>query len=102
MNNICRNCKHWGADWGFFSVKKMLTPTIEGGHGWKDREEAIKWVVESRTKYDSKLRCKCLEDIVEVEIDQGSGWDAGGASVDEVCTPGDFGCNKFEHYSSED
>jgi hypothetical protein len=43
--------------------------------------------------------CNILKSIIEIEIDQGRGWDSGGASVDEINTPFDFGCNKFEPMS---
>jgi hypothetical protein len=46
------------------------------------------------THVDNKIR-----QTIEIEIDQGSGWDSGGASVEEVCTPAHFGCNHWEHWN---
>lgn len=45
---------------------------------------------------DNCNRCNILKTVVDIDLNQGSGWDSGGASVDEINTPFDFGCNKFE------
>ena len=44
-------------------------------------------------------RCNILDSVLDIYLDQGRGWDSGGASVDEINTPFDFGCNKFEQIS---
>lgn len=94
IKHICRNCKHWGVTHGIFSLEKLTSPRPHG-YGFT-REDAIKYIVEDRAKDDNRWGCEVIANTVEVEIDQGHGWDAGGASVEEICVPGDFGCNKFE------
>jgi hypothetical protein len=96
---ICRFCRHWGTKYNYFDLKKYLTPAGHGGYGWTDRAAAIADIHRDRAEGTSSLPCKVLEGTVEIDIDQGGGWDAGGASVDEVSTPGGFGCNRFELYS---
>lgn len=98
-NNTCRNCKHWGAKDGVFSLEKLISPRPHG-YGFS-REDAIKYRAEDRAKSDFKWECEVINATVEVEIDQGSGWDAGGASVEGIGVPGDFGCNRFEAASPE-
>ena len=78
-----------------------MEPSGHGGYGWTDRNAAIKDIHKSRIENTSNLNCSILMNTIEVEIEQGGGWDSGGASVDEINTPGDFGCNKFEKYDVE-
>lgn len=73
MDQICRNCKHW-----------ITENPVHGGE-WMRAETNITY----------GARCKVIQRIVEIDISQGP-WGNGGAEVDEVCTPPDFGCNKFE------
>jgi len=98
---ICRFCRHWSGKYKYYSLEKYMTPAGHGGYGWTDRDAAIADIHRDRAESTSTLPCKVLSDTVEVEIDQGGGWDAGGASVDEINVPGDFGCNKFEPYDIE-
>ena len=70
IKNICRFCKHWD----FGNVSNL----------------------EFRAETTYTLGCHKLKKVLDIEIDQGGGWDAGGASVETINTPGDFGCNKFE------
>jgi len=100
MNNkpICRFCRHWATKGKYFDLNNYMTPAGHGGYGWTDRAAAIEAIHKDRIESTSSLPCKALESAIEVDIDQGGGWDAGGASVDEVSTPGDFGCIKFEPY----
>lgn len=98
MNNICRNCKHWGVKHGIFSLEKLTSPR-PFGYGFA-HDDAVKYIDEDRAKSDTKWGCEVINATIEVEIDQGSGWDAGGASVEEINVPGDFGCNKFEPYKA--
>jgi hypothetical protein len=74
VNNICRTCKHW-------DVTHVDM-----------RDSASGWMAYS-------MRCNKIRQTIEIEIDQGSGWDSGGASVEEVCTPAHFGCNHWEHWN---
>lgn len=104
-DKICRNCKHWGIYFDIPSVKKMMTPRNQGGYGWTDEVAAKKQYDECVTgSYTSRAiekyarGCKVIKEVVEVDIEQGRGWDAGGASVEEINTPGDFGCNKFVNW----
>ena len=64
----CRNCKHWAY-----------------GQGNPDYREG-----------DWSRPCKKIQDNLEVEIDQGGGWDSGGATLESIDTPPGFGCNLFE------
>jgi protein-arginine kinase activator protein McsA len=78
MENICRNCKHW-ASWG-----------SDTEHDQQSRQEE---------KYSRT--CKYITSQVKdttsfmVNLDQGRGWDAGGASFEDIETPPHFGCNQF-------
>lgn len=98
MENICRNCLHWGGK--HLSLSEMIRqdPYREPNYWATHHEEAKTFLVEQRTT-TNKWGCKPILDILEIDLDQGSGWDAGGASVEEVHTPGDFGCNKFEAWA---
>jgi hypothetical protein len=73
INNICRTCKHWQTNW------------VE------NRESNTEFRVWPQ-------KCAKITETIEIEIDQGSGYDSGGASVQEVCTPAHFGCNHWEHW----
>ena len=75
VNNICRTCKHWQV----YMVE--------------DRDAFCEW----RTITNSN-RCNKIRETIEIEVDQGRGWDTGGASVDYVDTPAHFGCNHWEHW----
>jgi hypothetical protein len=94
----CRNCKHWGAADEIFSVDKLLRPGW-GGHGWNDRDVAVKYIANSRATANCTWGCQLLKEKLDVDIDQGGGWDSGGASVETINTPPDFGCNLFEEYT---
>lgn len=72
--HICRNCKHWG----------------NGSISTESRADI--------SRYNWKWECGVIKGEVEVDIDQGSGWDAGGASVDVINTSGDFGCIRWEKW----
>lgn len=74
MKHICRNCKHWGN--GSISTMSRTDNSV----------------------YNWKWECKVIKNEVEVDIDQGRGWDAGGASVDVINTSGNFGCIKWEKW----
>ena len=95
-NNICRNCKHWGEREGFFSAKKLISSSSHWRH---HPEDAVKFCVDYRAEVNANLDCAAMHTVIE--IDQGSGLDAGGASVKEICTPGEFGCNKFVQYDPQ-
>lgn len=68
VNNICRTCKHW-----------------EVNNEWRDD---FQW----------QRQCKKIGKTIEIEIDQGDGWDSGGARVEFIETPPHFGCNHWEHW----
>lgn len=70
--STCRNCKHWCYPEGY----------------------------RFRSTTEHAENCKKIQEKIGIEIDQGSGWDCGGASVEAVETPPDFGCNLFEEYKS--
>jgi hypothetical protein len=97
MKNICRFCKNWGGK--YFSVADMLKPSWQG-FGWTDPVAAREYIIESRNTEKGKWSCPVLKDTLEIDLDQGSGYDAGDASVEEVNTPGDFGCNKWEPWET--
>lgn len=91
--HICRNCKHWGGE--IMSIVDMVNGKY--GHKWS-KEDAVAWVTKSRAEDTNKWECKVITEEVEVDIDQGGGWDSGGASVDVINTSGDFGCIKWEKW----
>ena len=66
----CRSCKHW-------AYKQADSEYREG---------------------DWSRPCKKIQDKLEIEIDQGRGWDCGGATIESIDTPPDFGCTLFEEY----
>ena len=69
----CRNCKHWCSGTSYPNARE----------------------------WDSAMPCDKLKKHLDIEIDQGSGWDCGGATIEEVGTPPDFGCNLFEEFINE-
>lgn len=73
----CATCKHWG---NYHLLGHVVAMDQES------REKA--------SANDMELRCDMLraEHKIKVSIDQGQGWDAGGASLDDVETAPDFGC----------
>ena len=72
MTNTCRNCKHWTAG----------------------TSENYPLIDRATTKY--KYECPKLKELLSVDIDQGRGWDSGGATTEAIETPGEFGCNLHE------
>ena len=90
----CRNCKHWDS----ISVERLMAPSHQGGFAWGDRNEAARYAESSRANGKHSCECKAILNSLEIELDQCGGWDAGGASVDTVSTPPDFGCNLFKEY----
>lgn len=92
---ICRFCKHWGGS--SFTVDDLMAP--KHGVPWKDLEAAKEYTLLARTNEKNLWGCAALKDALEIDLDQGSGWDSGGASVDEINTPGDFGCNRYEAWT---
>ncbi len=71
----CRTCKHWCAG------------------SWATIDPRREFISSSRA-------CGKLRDVLDIELDQGSGYDAGGASIEDIDTPADFGCNKHEPWSA--
>jgi hypothetical protein len=69
--NTCRNCRHWTAN-------ESSYPTLD----------------RNTTKYT--FECPKLKNLLSVEINQGHGYDAGGATTEAIETPGEFGCNMHE------
>jgi hypothetical protein len=65
----CKTCKHWK------------------DYGGNSRE----WE-------NYSMPCEKLKAALNIEIDQGEGWDSGDASVKDVETKPTFGCNLWEEY----
>lgn len=72
----CRTCKFWATD-PFWNNIDHTREHVSGGRD-----------------------CSKLRDVIDIELDQGSGYDAGGASIGEINTPHDFGCVKHEEWKS--
>ena len=73
VENVCRNCKHWGTTYP------------------SDRAPDSKYL----------QSCSKIQAELDVQLDQGSGWDAGGAFVDYVETKPSFGCILFDVFVAE-
>lgn len=65
----CRTCKHWDSK----HEQNRTDPT-----------------------WNYSCPCLVLGKVLDIEIDQGPGYDAGGASVESIDTPPDFGCVHHE------
>jgi hypothetical protein len=96
--HICRFCKHWGGK--YFAVDSLLLPVNRGGHGWTNAKEAREYIIERRNTESMEWECDIIENHLEINIDQGSGWDSGGASVESININGDFGCIHWVHWES--
>jgi hypothetical protein len=90
-DRICRNCKHWGGKYGNFDVNNY-----NFNDAFWTTEKRIEYIIENRKTTDYKMECMEILNVIEIDIDQGSGWDAGGASVESVNTPPTFSCSRFE------
>ena len=71
-DRICCRCKHWG-------------------YPHSDRS--------ATSKFSEK--CNKIGAEIYIDIDQGSGWDAGGASVEGIETNPSFGCLLFDVFVAE-
>lgn len=73
--STCKTCKHWCAgSWATIDPKRELESTYP------------------RT-------CHKVRDALDIEIDQGSGYDCGGATIEDINTPPDFGCTLHEPWT---
>lgn len=63
---------------------------------WEHNLEGLSYPI----VHDDSFTCKVIGggygDLVTAVIDQGQGWDAGGATLEEIETRSDFGCVKWE------
>lgn len=97
-DRICRNCQHWGNQWMSVSGYKERNKFVQNDYWMNHLDELKLYITNDRATTNTAWDCRVIQGAIEVEIDQGSGYDAGGASVEEICTPGDFGCIKFQQW----
>jgi len=95
--NICRGCKHWGGPTNTLAAMVKASSYVGHPSYWESRPaEALEYLTKSRAECQDTRMCEVLQNTLYITLDHGSGWGGGGASVNEIETPGDFGCAKFE------